>query len=145
MSEITEICKGCKLHVYTKAPPRQIVVVPVVTKFSENIEMDHKQLNGSWKLHTGSRFSIFINRKQLSTGNRIDMRMRNWIGKFVVVGALMINTTRECKSDEVREMRVNMNVQLCNLSRQSLFQSSLYEILHVVTDMMLVIVELIME
>ena len=81
----------------------------------------------------------------LSTGkkpaNIIDALMTQWIRKFGVMRALMTENRGEFNSDEMRDIKSVLNVQLCTTAGESPFQNGLCERVHAITDMMLVKLE----
>ena len=142
LAEIGEKCELCK--VYAKTPSRPVVGMPMATKFNVKVAMDLKQCNGHWILHIidmWSRYtlSVFVNRKKPS--NIIDALMTEWIAKFGVMKALMMDNGGEFNADKGTEITSILNVQLCTTSRESLFQNGLCERVQAITDMMLVKLE----
>jgi transposase InsO family protein len=136
---ITNNCELCKM--YAKTPSRPVVGMPMASKFNEKVAMDLKQWNGCWILHIidmWSRYTVstFINRKKPE--KIIDALMREWVGKFGVMGSLMTDNGGEFNSDEVREITSILNIKLCTTSGQSPFQNGLCERVHAITDMMLI-------
>ena len=116
----------------------------MATKFNEKVAMDLKQWNDRWIFHIidmCSRYtlSVFVTRKKPS--NIIDALMTQWVGKFVVMGALMTDNGAEINSDEMREAASILNVQLCTTAGESPFQNGLCERVHAITDMMLLKLE----
>ena len=138
LDQIENRCELCK--VYAKTPSRPVVGMPMASKFNEKVAMDLKLWSGKWILHIidmWSRYtlSIFIDRKK--SCNIIDALMREWVGKFGVMGSLMTDNGGEFNSDEIREITSILNVQLCTTSAESPFQNGLCERVHAITDMML--------
>ncbi|XP_053390667.1 uncharacterized protein LOC128553511 [Mercenaria mercenaria] len=138
LEQIENKCELCK--VYAKTPSRPVVGMPMASKFNEKVAMDLKQWNGRWILHIidmWSRYtlSIFIDRKKPC--NIIDTLMKEWVGKFGVMGSLMTDNGGEFNSDEVREITSILNIRVCTTSAESPFQNGLCERVHAITDMML--------
>ena len=138
LDQIKNRCELCK--VYAKTPSRPVVGMPMASKFNEKVAMDLKQWNGRWILHIidmWSRYtlSIFVDRKKPC--NIIDALMKEWVGKFGVMGSLMTDNGGEFNSDDLREITSIMNIQLCTTSADSPFQNGLCERVHAITDMML--------
>jgi hypothetical protein len=59
--------------------------------------------------------STFIDRKKPE--KIIDALMREWVGKFGVMGSLMTDSGGEFNSDEVREITSIRNIKLCIWSK----------------------------
>lgn len=55
--------------------------------------------------------SVFISRKKPS--NVIEALMKNWVGIFGVMGALMSDNGGEFTSEEIREVASILNVRVC--------------------------------
>jgi transposase InsO family protein len=100
--------------------------------------MDLKQYKDRWMIDMWFRYtvSVFIRRKKPS--NVIEATMKNWIGVFGLMGALMTDNGGEFSSDEMREITSILNVRLCTAAGMSPFQNGLCERVHAITDMMLI-------
>jgi hypothetical protein len=97
MEQKFDICK-----VYAKTPPGPVVSMPMAKEFNEKVSKDLKQYKGHWILHMidmWSRYtvSVFIQRKRPS--DIIDAIMKNWVGVFGVMGALMTDNGGEFRFD----------------------------------------------
>lgn len=137
--EIQSKCELCK--VYAVTPPRPVVSMPMAKEFNGKVAMDLKQYKDRWILHMIdmlSRYtvSVFISRKKPS--NVIEAMMKNWIGVFGLMGALMTDNGGEFSSDEIREITSILNIRLCTAAVMSPFQIGLCELVHAITDMMLI-------
>ena len=142
IEQINRECELCKI--YAKTPSRPVVSMPMASKFNEKVAMDLKQWNGHRILHIidmWSRYTLstFVDRKK--PANIIDALMTQWIGKFGVMKALMMDNGGEFNNDEIRDITSVLNVQLCTTSGESPFQNGLCERVHAITDMMLVKLE----
>lgn len=131
--EIEQKCDLCK--VYAKTPARPIVSMPMAKEFNEKVAMDLKQYKGRWILHMidmWSRYtvSVFIQRKRPS--DVIDAMMKNWVGVFGVMGAIMSDNGGEFSSDEMREIASILNIRLCTTAGMSPYQNGLCERVHAV-------------
>lgn len=123
LSEIETNCELCK--VYAKNSPRPVVALPMAKEFNEKVAMDLKQYKGRWILHMidmWSRYTVcvFISREQLS--NVIDALMKNWVGMFGIMRALMTDNGGEFNSDETREITSMLNVHLYTTAGMGPFQ-----------------------
>ena len=138
LDQIENRCELCK--VYAKTPSRPVIGMPMASRFNEKVAMDLKQWNGRWILHIidmWSRYTLstFIDRKKPC--NVIDALMKEWVGRFGVMGSLMTDNGGEFNSDEVREITSILNIQLCTTAAESPFQNGLCERVHAITDIML--------
>lgn len=138
LSDIQSKCELCK--VYAVTPPRPVVGLPMAKEFNEKVTMDLKKYNDKWILHMidmWSRYtmSVFIDRKKPS--NVIEAMMKNWIGIFGIMGAIMTDNGGEFSSEEMREVASILNVRVCTTAGMSPYQNGLCERVHAVTDMML--------
>ena len=134
--EIQSKCELCK--VYAVTPPRPVVSMPMAKELNEKVAMDLKQYKDRWMIDMWFRYtvSVFIRRKKPS--NVIEATMKNWIGVFGLMGALMTDNGGEFSSDEMREITSILNVRLCTAAGMSPFQNGLCERVHAITDMMLI-------
>lgn len=112
----------------------------MASKLNKKVAMVLKQLNDHWILHIigmWSRYTVspFVDRKEPE--KIIDELMREWVGKFGVMGSLMTENGGEFNSDEVRELASILNIQLCTTSAESPFQNGLCERAHAKTGVML--------
>jgi hypothetical protein len=138
LDQIVNRCEICKL--YAKTPSRPVIGMPMASRFNEKVAMDLKQWNGRWILHIidmWSRYTLsaFVDRKK--SCNIIDGLMKEWVGRFGVMGSLMTDNGGEFNSDEVREITSILNIRLCTTAADSPFQNGLCERVHAITDMML--------
>ncbi|CAC5357017.1 unnamed protein product [Mytilus coruscus] len=111
---------------------------------SEKVTIDLKQYKDRWILHmidiwSTYTVSIFINRKKPT--NVIEALMKNWVGIFGVMGALMSDNGGEFSSDEMREVASILNVKVCSTARMSPYQDGLCERVHAITDIVLIKLE----
>ncbi|CAG2239162.1 unnamed protein product [Mytilus edulis] len=142
LSEIQSKCDLCKMYAVT--PPRPVVSMPMAKQFNEKVTIDLKQYKDRWILHMidmWSRYtvSVFINRKKPT--NVIEALMKNWVGIFGVMGALMSDNGGEFSSDEMREVASILNVKVCTTAGMSPYQNGLCERVHAITDIMLMKLE----
>ena len=134
-----EICKK-----YSKTPPNPVVSMPMAKEFNEKVAMDLKQWNGLRILHIKymwSRYtvSVFISRKRPS--DVIESLMTNWIGVFGIMGAILTDNGGEFNSEEIREVALILNANVCTMAAKSPFQNGLCERVHAITDLMLMKLE----
>ncbi|CAC5360727.1 unnamed protein product [Mytilus coruscus] len=135
LSEIQSKCELCKMYAVT--PPRLVVSVPMAKQFNEKVPIDLKQYKDRWILHMvdmWSRYtvSVFINRKKPT--NVIEALVKNWVGIFGVMGALISDNGGEFSSDEMREVASILNVKVCTTAGMSPYQNGLCECVHAITD-----------
>lgn len=81
--------------------------MPMAHEFNEKVAMDLKKWKGCWILHMidmWSRYtvSVFINRKRPS--DLIDSMMTHWIGRYGLIGSVLMDNGGEFKSDGLREV-----------------------------------------
>ena len=67
--------------------------------------------------------------------------MKNWVGIFGIMGAIMTDYGGDFSSDEIREVESILNLKVHTTAGYSPFQNGLCERVHAVTDSMLVKLE----
>ena len=83
--------------------------------------------------------SAFIKRKRPS--DIIDAMITHLIGIFGKMKSVLTDNGGEFNSDELREVRPTLNIQVCTTSCESPSQTGLCERVHAVTDLMLTTLE----
>ena len=121
-----------------KTPPWPVVSMPIVKDFIEKVVMDLKYYKGWWILHmTGiwSRYtiSVFIHWKKIV----IEALMKNWVGVFGVMEALMTDNRGDFNLDKMRKISSILNGRPYTPVGKSPYQNGLCERVHAVVDMML--------
>ena len=107
LDKVYDSCEICKI--YSRAPPRPAVSLPLASSFNEKVSMDLKKWDDRWILHMidmWSRLSVsvFIDRKKPS--DVVDAVMKNWVGAgYGVMEGILTDNGGEFNNDELRYKR----------------------------------------
>ena len=116
----------------------------IVKDFNEIVAMNLKYYKGRWVLHMiemWSRYTISCihslekkkkKKKKKKTSNVIEALMKNWVGVFGVMEALMTDNGGEFNSDEMREISSILNVRPYTTAGMSPYQNGLCKYVHAV-------------